>query len=75
MAGGIAVTMFQKHYLVFCDADKDGRIIEGIQGVNIIPDKDYEFFFYLGEGNKEIDLMEYKIAYEGRKAILIKKTR
>ena len=65
--------MFQKHYLVFCNADEDGRIIEGIQGVNIIPDKEYDFFFYLGEGNKEIDLIDYKITCEGQKSFLVKK--
>lgn len=45
-------------YLVFCNADEFGVITEGISGYRLIPDKQYEYFFYFSE---PIDLMDYAI--------------
>ena len=48
------------NYLVFCNTDKEGNINDGIVGNNIVPDKQYDYFFYLGNEGVD-DLMEYKV--------------
>lgn len=45
-------------FLVYANVDKNGNIKEGLSGFNIIPDRQYDYFFFL---DKEIDLMDYKI--------------
>lgn len=50
----------ENNFLLFCNVDEEGNIIEGVTGNNIIPDKQYDFFFYLGEEGVE-DLLLYKI--------------
>lgn len=52
--------MFEKHFLVFCNVDEDGNIVDGLTGNNIIPSKQYDHFFYLGEEGID-DLMGYKV--------------
>lgn len=46
-------------FIVFCNADEEGNITEAICGNNIVPDKQYDYFFYLDE---PIDLMLYEIS-------------
>lgn len=45
-------------YLVFCNTDDDGRITEALDGINVIPNKQYDYFFFLDKG---IDVMDYKV--------------
>lgn len=52
--------MFERHFLVFCNVDDEGNIIEGISGINIIPGKQYDYFFYREENDK-IDMLKYKV--------------
>lgn len=44
--------------LLFCDVDENGNIISSLHGKNIVPTRQYQYFFYLTE---EIDVSEYKI--------------
>ncbi|MED3623271.1 hypothetical protein P4482_09055 [Neobacillus thermocopriae] len=54
-------------YLVFCDTDDSGNIIDVVAGINIIPNRQYDWFFYLQE---PIDIMQYKVDMESRQLIL-----
>jgi len=45
-------------FLVFCDADEQGNITDYIAGRNIIPSRQYDYFFFL---MNEIDVADYKI--------------
>jgi len=64
--------MIEIRYLVFCDSDADGNITAGTWGVNIIPDRQYDHFFFLGNENLDFDLTHYKIVYDGCKPMLYK---
>lgn len=46
--------------LLFCNVDENGRIINFIAGKYIIPDRQYDYFFYLTE-NIVDDLHNYKV--------------
>lgn len=48
------------NFIVFCNADEEGVIYDGVVGNNIVPDKQYDYFFYLGEEGID-DLMKYKV--------------
>ncbi|WP_163183345.1 hypothetical protein [Neobacillus sedimentimangrovi] len=54
-------------YLVFCDTDELGNITDAYAGVNIIPSRQYDYFFYMPN---EIDIMQYKVDMESRQLIL-----
>ena len=45
-------------YLVFANVDENGNITEALAGFNVVPDRQYQYFFYLTE---EIDVTKYKI--------------
>jgi hypothetical protein len=45
-------------FLVFCDADAGGNITGFVAGAKVIPDRQYEYFFFLAEA---IDPSEYRI--------------
>jgi hypothetical protein len=45
-------------FLVYCDADENGNITNAYTGYNVIPSRQYQYFFYM---DNEIDIMEYKI--------------
>lgn len=55
-------------YVVYCNTDEDGNITNGCWGINIIPDRQYDHFFYL---NEPVDLMHCKVKYDGCKPLLI----
>lgn len=60
LAGGVKM-MFDTNntpFLIFANADKNGEIIDAITGYNIIPDKQYQYFFFR---KKPIDIERYKI--------------
>jgi hypothetical protein len=45
-------------FLVYADTDEEGNITEALAGPRVIPDKQYQYFFFL---TSEIDLFDYKI--------------
>lgn len=65
MVGGLMMK-----FLVYCNVDSEGEIIEGIAGLRLIPDKQYDHFFFL---EKEVDLLKMRIEFDGCKANLVKK--
>jgi hypothetical protein len=54
-------------FLVFCDVTEDGYFTDVLAGFNIIPNRQYDYFFYLDEW---VDLMNYKVDLENRKLVL-----
>lgn len=54
-------------YLVYVNTDDDGNIINALAG-QVIPDRQYDHFFYL---NEPVDLMHCKVKYDGCKPLLI----
>jgi hypothetical protein len=52
--------------LLFCDADENGNITDALTGVNIIPDRQYDYFFYGFDG----DIFLYKVDVETRLLVL-----
>ncbi len=58
-------------YLVFCDVNQQGNIIESLIGKHVIPDRQYDCFFYtMDEGVME-DITLYKVDMETRELVLI----
>jgi hypothetical protein len=49
------------NYLLFCNADKDGNIIDSFSGANIIPSKQYDYFFLTQDKGVVEDISKYKI--------------
>lgn len=45
-------------FLVFAITNKQNEIVEGLSGYNVIPDQQYDYFFYLEE---EIDILQYLV--------------
>lgn len=45
-------------FLVFVNYDAEGNIVEALTGFNVIPDRQYDDFFYLEE---EINVLEYVV--------------
>ena len=56
-------------WYAYVDIDESGNITDGVVGNNIMPTKQYDYFFFLEDN---IDLMDYKVELEGYKARLIK---
>ena len=54
------------NYLLFCDVDETGNITDALTGVNIIPDRQYDYFFY---GFND-DIFLYKVDVVARQLIL-----
>lgn len=44
--------------LLFCDVDGNGDIISWLHGKNVIPERQYQYFFYLLE---EIEVENYLV--------------
>lgn len=44
--------------LLFCDVDADGNITSSLQGNNVVPTRQYDYFFFL-EG--ELDVDDYSV--------------
>ncbi|WHY75700.1 hypothetical protein QNH20_16400 [Neobacillus sp. WH10] len=49
--------------LLFCNVDEQGKIIEAILGERIIPEKQYDYFFYLIEDPEKVsqNIPNYRI--------------
>jgi hypothetical protein len=56
-------------YLVFCDVDENGDIIDAYSGINIIPSRQYDFFFFTNDEGVTTDISQYKIDLETRQLI------
>lgn len=42
-------------FLVFCDTDEDGNITAFVAGPRVLPDRQYEYFFFLTEAVEPAD--------------------
>jgi hypothetical protein len=58
--------------LLFVDIDEEGNIIDALYGYNIIPDREYNFFFYTTEEIAE-NAFDYKVAIVKMKPELVVK--
>jgi hypothetical protein len=58
--------------LLFVNIDENGNIIEALYGQNIIPDREYDFFFYTTE-EVAANAFDYKVAIVNMKPELVKK--
>jgi hypothetical protein len=58
--------------LLFVDIDEQGTIIDALYGYNIIPDREYNFFFYTTEEVAE-NAFDYKVAIVKMKPELVEK--
>lgn len=52
--------------LLFCDTDENGNITEALSGINVIPDRQYAYFFY----GFDDDIFLYKVDVVTRQLIL-----
>jgi hypothetical protein len=58
--------------LLYVNIDEDGNIVDSLYGQNIIPDREYDFFFYTTEEIAE-NAFDYKVAIVKMKPELVKK--
>lgn len=54
------------NYLLFCNVDENGNIIDSFSGVNIIPSKQYEYFFLTQDKGVVEDISKYKVDLKAR---------
>ncbi|MFZ7945655.1 hypothetical protein [Neobacillus sp. 19] len=57
-------------YLLFCDVDEQGNITDALSGVNIIPSRQYDYFFFTMDEGVVEDVSQYKVDLEARQLIL-----
>lgn len=57
-------------YLVFCDVNDEGEIVDSFSGVNIIPSRQYDYFFFTFDSGVMEDISKYKVDIETRQLIL-----
>jgi hypothetical protein len=58
--------------LLFVDIDEQGTIIDALYGYNIIPEREYNFFFFTTEEIAE-NAFDYKVAIVKMKPELVVK--
>jgi hypothetical protein len=58
--------------LLFVDIDENGNIVDALYGYNIIPDREYNFFFFTTEEIAE-NAFDYKVAIVKMKPELVEK--
>jgi hypothetical protein len=58
--------------LLFVDIDYEGNVIDALYGYNIIPDREYHFFFFTTE-EIATNAFQYKVGIVAMKPLLIKK--
>jgi hypothetical protein len=58
--------------LLYVNIDEEGNIIDSLYGQNIIPDREYDFFFYTTE-EIAANAFDYKVAIVKMKPTLVKK--
>lgn len=57
--------------LLYVNIDENGNIIEALYGQNIIPDREYDFFFYTTE-DIAVNAFQYKVVIVNMKPTLVK---
>lgn len=57
------------HILVYCNVDEDGEIVEAILGPSIIPDKQYDYFFYSSDKGVYNDITQYKVDLKSKQLV------
>lgn len=57
-------------YLVFCDVDEQGNITDAFTGMNIIPSRQYDYFFFTTDAGVMEDISNYKVDLETRQLVL-----
>jgi hypothetical protein len=57
--------------LLFVNIDEEGHVIESLYGYNIIPDREYDFFFFT-TGEIATNAHQYKVVLNGFKTELVK---
>lgn len=58
--------------ILFCNTKEDGEIRGSLKGEFVVPDRQYEFFFYLdkeADANKIENLDEYKVDVATRQLV------
>jgi hypothetical protein len=53
-------------FLVYCDVNEEGYFKEILAGFNVIPNRQYDYFFYLEE---YVDLMDCKVDLPNKKIV------
>lgn len=59
-------------FVYFVDVDENGNITGSMCGERVIPDKQYDFFFYRDPSYADT-LHEYRVELNGYKAELVRK--
>jgi hypothetical protein len=54
-------------HLLYCDVDENGNIVDAFGGLNIIPSRQYDFYFFLED---EINITDYRVNVEERTLVL-----
>lgn len=50
-----------EYILLFCDVDEEGNIIGALMGKNIIPNRQYDYFFFTNDPGVLDDISKYKV--------------
>jgi hypothetical protein len=58
--------------LLFVNIDSEGNVIDSLYGYNIIPGREYDFFFYTTE-EIAMNAFHYKVAIVSMKPELVEK--
>lgn len=53
-------------YLVFCDVDEEGNITDALVGTNIIPNRQYDYFFFTSDEGVTNNINQYKVNTSSR---------
>lgn len=48
-------------YLLFCDVDETGTITDAMSGANIIPSRQYDYFFYTSDHHVMENVSDFKV--------------
>jgi hypothetical protein len=56
-------------YLLFCDVDEAGNIIDALSGANIIPSRQYDYFFFTMDAGVMEDISLYKVDLDTRQLV------
>lgn len=58
------------NYLIYCDVDEQGNIIDAFYGTNIIPSRQYDYYFFTEDKDIANNLMKYYVNIETRQLTL-----
>ncbi|MEI2356049.1 hypothetical protein [Mesobacillus zeae] len=57
-------------YLLFCNADENGNITDSFSGVNIIPDRQFDYFFYTNDKGVIDNIGNYFVDIDSRQLMI-----